>query len=161
MAERYGDELAAALPEVDPVVGFGGPVVHRDRLGARDRSAPRRSEPAVPPLDLLNLPRPAPTAPWAYVKVAEGCDRACGFCAIPSFRGQQRSRPPRDIVAEVGTLAAGDVREIVLVAQDLAAYGRDQGRGSKRHRPARRRGRPRASTGSGCCTCTRPSSPTS
>ncbi len=70
------------------------------------------------------------TAPWAYVKVAEGCDRACGFCAIPSFRGPQRSRTPSSILAEVLALGEG-VREIVLVAQDLAAYGRDQGRGHR------------------------------
>jgi ribosomal protein S12 methylthiotransferase len=79
LAERYGDELAEALPEVDRVAGFGVPVT----LGPS-----RRRD--VPALDLLNLPRPAPAAPWAYVKVAEGCDRACGFCAIPSFRGRQR-----------------------------------------------------------------------
>jgi ribosomal protein S12 methylthiotransferase len=109
MAERYGDELAEALPEADLVAGFGVPVT----LGTR-RDAAR--------LDLLNLPRPPATAPWAYVKVAEGCDRTCGFCAIPSFRGPQRSRPVQAILDEVDALAA---REIVLVAQDLASYGKD------------------------------------
>jgi ribosomal protein S12 methylthiotransferase len=121
LAERYGGELAAALPEADAVVGFGVPVT----LGATRSSR-------APALDLLNLPRPPHAAPWAYVKVAEGCDRACGFCAIPTFRGKQRSRAPGAIVAEVEALAASDVREIVLVAQDLAAYGRDQGRGERR-----------------------------
>ena len=77
----------------------------------------------MPNLDLLNLPRPPATAPWAYVKVAEGCDRSCGFCAIPSFRGPQRSRTVDSILAEVDALGA---QEIVLVAQDLAAYGRDR-----------------------------------
>lgn len=115
MAERYGDELAAALPEVDAVRGFGVPVT----LGRK---------PAPPSLDLLNLPRPPSAAPWAYVKVAEGCDRACGFCAIPSFRGPQRSRSVESILAEVDQL---DAREIVLVAQDLASFGRDQGRGER------------------------------
>jgi ribosomal protein S12 methylthiotransferase len=66
------------------------------------------------------------------VKVAEGCDKACGFCAIPSFRGQQRSRSHAEVMAEVGSLASGGVREIVLVAQDLASYGRDQGQGDRR-----------------------------
>src|SRR4029079_15639849 len=80
------------------------------------------------PMDLLHLPRPKATAPWAYVKIAEGCDRACGFCAIPSFRGKQRSRPIDDILGEVDALEA---REIVLVAQDLASFGRDQGRGER------------------------------
>lgn len=111
MAERYGHELAEALPEVDQVSGFGVPVTLR-----------RKDEPAVPLLDLLNLPRPKATAPWAYVKIAEGCDRVCGFCAIPSFRGPQRSRDPESILAEVDQLEA---REIVLVAQDLASYGKD------------------------------------
>ncbi len=116
MAERYGDELAAALPEVDQVAGFGVPIT----------LSPTRGGPAAPRLDLLNLPRPAPTAPWAYVKIAEGCDRSCGFCAIPSFRGAQRSRTVRAIAAEVEALAAAGVQEVVLVAQDLAAYGRDR-----------------------------------
>ena len=111
MAERYGSELAAALPEADLVAGFGVPVT----LG---RST------SVPELDLLNLPRPPSSAPWAYVKVAEGCDRTCGFCAIPSFRGKQRSRSVESILAEVDAL---DVQEVVLVAQDLASYGKDVG----------------------------------
>ena len=123
LAERYGDDLAAALPEADAVLGFGVPVT----LGAT-RTASTGTAPA---LDLLNLARPPAAAPWAYVKVAEGCDRACGFCAIPSFRGRQRSRSLDSVLAEVDGLAAGGVREIVLVAQDLAAYGRDQGRGRR------------------------------
>jgi len=118
MAERYGDELAEALPEVDRVAGFGVPVTMRQKPGPGP----------VPVLDLLNLPRPKASAPWAYVKVAEGCDRACGFCAIPSFRGPQRSRSVDAILAEVDQL---EVAEVVLVAQDLASYGRDIGaRGS-------------------------------
>jgi ribosomal protein S12 methylthiotransferase len=117
MAERYGDELAAALPEVDQIAGFGVPIdapVRRARLGVRAV--------ATPSLDLLNLPRPKSAVPWAYVKVAEGCDRTCGFCAIPSFRGRQRSRSIESILEEVDAL---DVAEVVLVAQDLASYGRD------------------------------------
>lgn len=133
MAERYGAELAAELPEVDRVVGFGGPVVS-DETGwvPVTIGGPRGSEPAMAPpaLDLLNMPRPAASAPWAYLKVAEGCDRKCGFCAIPSFRGPQRSRDSLDIVAEAATLA-DSVHEIVLVAQDLASYGRDQGVGER------------------------------
>ncbi|MDQ3570429.1 MAG: 30S ribosomal protein S12 methylthiotransferase RimO [Actinomycetota bacterium] len=117
MAERYGEELARALPEVDLVAGFGVPV----SVGPKPGPA-RPSTAAVPALDLLNLARPRPAAPWAYVKVAEGCDRACGFCAIPSFRGRQRSRSPESILHEVEGLG---VSEVVLVAQDLASYGRD------------------------------------
>jgi ribosomal protein S12 methylthiotransferase len=119
LAERYGTELAAAMPEVDVVAGFGVPVT----LG-RSPSSSGLAETPVPSFDLLNLPRPPARAPWAYVKVAEGCDRKCGFCAIPSFRGPQRSRLPEAILAEVEQLAA---EEVVLVAQDLASYGRDMG----------------------------------
>ncbi len=114
LAERAGEELAQALPEVDQVAGFGVAVTLGSKPG-----------PAVPSFDLLNLPRPRSDVPWAYVKVAEGCDRTCGFCAIPSFRGPQRSRTEESILAEVDAL---DVAEIVLVAQDLASYGRDVGR---------------------------------
>ncbi|MBA3289373.1 MAG: 30S ribosomal protein S12 methylthiotransferase RimO [Acidimicrobiia bacterium] len=121
MAERYGDELAAALPEVDLVAGFGVAVNAPAPAPPHRRLIPVATAP-VPILDLLNLPRPRSTSPWAYVKVAEGCDRKCGFCAIPSFRGPQRSRTVESILAEVDDLA---VREIVLVAQDLASYGRD------------------------------------
>jgi len=117
MAERYGHELAEALPEVDQVAGFGVPV----NLTAKKRIAV--SAAPIPTLDLLNLPRPKSVAPWAYVKIAEGCDRNCGFCAIPSFRGPQRSRDVAAILAEVEQLEA---QEIVLVAQDLASYGKDR-----------------------------------
>ncbi len=86
--------------------------------------------PAVPSFDLLNLPRPPAVAPWAYVKVAEGCDRRCGFCAIPSFRGPQRSRSTSSILAEIDELdgGTGRLREVVLVAQDLASFGLDRSR---------------------------------
>ncbi len=115
MAERYGHELAEAMPEADQVAGFGVPI----QLGRK----PLKVSSAVPTFDLLNLPRPKSAAPWAYVKIAEGCDRNCGFCAIPSFRGPQRSRDIDAILAEVEQV---DVREIVLVAQDLASYGKDR-----------------------------------
>jgi ribosomal protein S12 methylthiotransferase len=98
------------------VAGFGVPVTLTAKAGKAV---------GVPTFDLLNLPRPKADAPWAYVKVAEGCDRTCGFCAIPSFRGKQRSRSIGEILSEVEAL---EVQEIVLVAQDLASYGRDLGR---------------------------------
>ena len=132
MAERYGDELAEALPEVDQVAGFGQAfnLVPTDRDGTevpRGHDAARRLIPVsstpLPEFDLLNLPRPKSSVPWAYVKIAEGCDRACGFCAIPSFRGPQRSRDIDSILTEVRQTEA---REIVLVAQDLASYGKDR-----------------------------------
>jgi ribosomal protein S12 methylthiotransferase len=120
MAERYGHELAEALPEVDLVAGFGVPVNVPAASGRR--LIPVSTAP-IPTLDLLNLPRPKSSSPWAYVKIAEGCDRSCGFCAIPSFRGPQRSRDVSSILSEVEQL---EVQEIVLVAQDLASYGKDR-----------------------------------
>ncbi len=146
MAERYGDELAEALPEVDLVAPFGaslhvpaGPAPTPVALGTKP-------EP-VPAFDLLNLPRPHATAPWAYVKVAEGCDRNCGFCAIPSFRGKQRSRSVASIMAEVDQLggADGSLAEVVLVAQDLSSFALDRSGGRVEPRidgPAVGAGRP-------------------
>jgi ribosomal protein S12 methylthiotransferase len=135
LAERYGAELAAALPEADVVVGFDDVVDELGpgaaSLGSRSRSGvqvhlgrPRKRAAAA----LLDLPRRAPTGAFAYVKVAEGCDRRCGFCAIPSFRGRQRSRSVEAIVAEVEALG---VPEVVLVAQDICSFGLDRDDGAK------------------------------
>jgi ribosomal protein S12 methylthiotransferase len=133
MAERYGDELAQALPEVDLVAPFGasltldasGPEQTPVTLGRKPDAGP------VPTFDLLNLPRPPTSAPWSYVKVAEGCDRNCGFCAIPSFRGKQRSRTAASILDEVDQLGAADgsLAEVVLVAQDLSSFALDRSGG--------------------------------
>ena len=124
MAERYGDELAAALPEVDLVAGFGKSLTASStRVELRARAASS--------FDLLNLPRPTSTTPWAYVKIAEGCDRRCGFCAIPTFRGDQRSRSTEEILSEARALVAGGVKELVLIAQDLASWGHDRRRAGR------------------------------
>lgn len=127
MAERYGDELSAALPEADAVIGFAGAGTIASAVGmvAEQPVSLRRKPTGV--RDLLELARPKSQTPWAYLKVAEGCDRACAFCAIPTFRGKQRSRTPDAIVNEAASLVEGGVRELVLVAQDLAWYGRDTG----------------------------------
>ncbi len=132
MAERYQGELSAALPEVDVVVGFDGDFIAEAAtdvavsIGPNPRAAKAafsgNTEISLPTMDLLNLSRGPSEQPWAYLKVAEGCDRRCGFCAIPSFRGKQRSREIPDIVKEAVDL---EVQELVLVAQDLASYGRD------------------------------------
>ncbi|MGD9792712.1 MAG: 30S ribosomal protein S12 methylthiotransferase RimO [Acidimicrobiia bacterium] len=125
MAERYGDELAEALPEVDQIAGFGvalapmAPSASSATIPVRIGVKPA---PVLPTLDLLNMPRPRSNSPWAYVKIAEGCDRSCGFCAIPSFRGPQRSRSVASILDEIDALR---VSEVVLIAQDLASYGKD------------------------------------
>jgi ribosomal protein S12 methylthiotransferase len=128
MAERYRDELRDALPEVDLIAGFGESPLPPTSVALQ---MPRR----IPSFDLLSLPRPAPTAPWSYIKVAEGCDRRCGFCAIPSFRGDQRSRPIDELVEEGRGLAEGGAKELVLVAQDLVSYGKDRRRGGGQREP--------------------------
>ena len=129
MAQRYERELSEALPEVDAVIGLDRYPELVDRLDALTRWTPitigsaRRSH-----MDILyESRRPTPTTPYAYVKAAEGCDKLCTFCAIPQFRGKQRSRGATNIRNEVSQLASAGVAEIGLVAQDLAAYGRDTG----------------------------------
>jgi ribosomal protein S12 methylthiotransferase len=154
MAERYGDELRDALPEVDLVAGFGSDLTEPLTTPAAPLAVPvaltsgRRAPASAPApasathgFDLLELPRPPARSPWAYVKVAEGCDRICGFCAIPSFRGKQRSRSSEDVLAEVDALGAPadgapPLREVILVAQDLASYGRDRSGPGRRTRIA-------------------------
>ena len=145
MAERYGDELAEALPEVDLVAPFGmslfaeahgTPTVTgtpADTVTGTPVTLGTKPAPAatIPDFDLLNLPRPHSSAPWSYIKVAEGCDRNCGFCAIPSFRGKQRSRSTESILAEVDQLGGSDgsLAEVVLVAQDLSSFALDRSTG--------------------------------
>jgi ribosomal protein S12 methylthiotransferase len=125
MAQRFGSEVESALPEVDLVLGIDryGELV--DAIGRLRSWAPidlRRR----PLMDILHVTgRPVPEVPYAYLKVAEGCDKPCTFCAIPAIRGRQRSRPPFEIREELESMVRGGVREVVLVAQDLAAYGRD------------------------------------
>jgi ribosomal protein S12 methylthiotransferase len=119
LAERYGGELTEAMPEIDLVAGFGVPIV-APPVAVADPTLRQ-----VPSFDLLELPRPSSPRPWAYVKIAEGCDRRCAFCAIPSFRGAQRSRSVSSVLAEVEQLGPR-VREVVLVAQDLASFGLDR-----------------------------------
>jgi ribosomal protein S12 methylthiotransferase len=140
MAERYPDELAAALPEVDLVAPFGASLTGerptspgtRTPIALGQKPDERKVDQQVPEFDLLNLPRPPSSAPWSYVKIAEGCDRNCGFCAIPSFRGKQRSRTVASILAEVDELGSGDtpLQEVVLVAQDLASFALDRSQGN-------------------------------
>ncbi len=127
MAQRYETELVEALPEADAVVGLDR---YPELIGRLDHMTdwhPLRITAApTTNMDILRrTARPTPTTPYAYVKIAEGCDKGCTFCAIPLFRGKQQSRSPVNIRTEIAELTAAGVGEVVLVAQDLAAYGRD------------------------------------
>ena len=125
MAQRFGSEVESALPEVDAVLGidrYGELVGVLDGLTNWHPVDMRRR----PVMDILHATgRPVSDLPYAYLKVAEGCDKPCTFCAIPSIRGKQRSRRPVEIREELQVLVGSGVSEVVLVAQDLAAYGRD------------------------------------
>ncbi len=132
MAQRYEQELIEALPEADAVIGLDryGQIV--DEIDTVTGWQPIEiSGVARSHMDILDVVRrPTPSTPYAYVKVAEGCDKTCAFCAIPLIRGKQRSRAGTGIISEIEGLIEGGVQEIVLVAQDLAAYGRDNDAGS-------------------------------
>jgi len=138
LAERYTDELRVELPEADAIVPFadygklpsllaGTPHPHS---GTPSLVPPgRRALPMVFPTPAgAAFPARAPAGgPVALVKLAEGCDRDCSFCAIPSFRGRFRSRRPTEILDEVAWLAAQGVSEVCLVAENSTSYGKDLG----------------------------------
>jgi len=125
MAQRFGAEVEGALPEVDAVLGidrYGELVGVLDRLTNWEPVELRRR----PLMDILHATgRPVSSLPYAYLKVAEGCNKPCTFCAIPAIRGKQRSRRPVEVHEELSGLVQSGATEVVLVAQDLAAYGRD------------------------------------
>jgi ribosomal protein S12 methylthiotransferase len=128
LAQRYGGDLLAELPEVDGLLGTSD----LPRIVDLVRQATNRHDwaTAAPPGYLYDATTPrllTGRVPYAYVKIAEGCDMGCTFCAIPQFRGRHRSRPLADIVAEVETLATRGLREAILVSQDTLAWGRDLG----------------------------------
>jgi ribosomal protein S12 methylthiotransferase len=149
LIERYAAEIAQEIPELDALVG-----VHRwpemvsvlDAIAERPRrGAPRvaRSvverldgDPRLPPIVIgdgvapradLVMPRRVAQGPSAYLKVSDGCDAKCAFCAIPSMKGRMRSKDEDQVIREARELIASGVQEIVLVAQDTTAYGRDRG----------------------------------
>lgn len=144
MAERYGKELAADLPEADAVLGFDAYDTIGDTLtaivgGARiDSHTPidRRTLTATAPADRHDAVRSdsnqilrvrLDSKPYAPLKIASGCDRRCSFCAIPRFRGAYVSRRPTDIIAEAAWLAEKDVKELFLVSENSTSYGKDLG----------------------------------
>jgi ribosomal protein S12 methylthiotransferase len=133
LPQRYGSELLTEMPEIDALVGTGElprivDVVRR--LDARDAWVA-----SAPPGYVYRADTPRVrlgSVPYAYVKIAEGCNMGCTFCAIPLMRGRHRSRPLADVVAEVEALARDGVQEVVLVSQDTLAWGKDLPGGSGR-----------------------------
>jgi ribosomal protein S12 methylthiotransferase len=130
LAERYRSDIQKEIPEIDFIFG-------PDELGRILEAVQLDSSAAVPDLsiDALYTSTQVPTIPrilttpsyMAYLKISEGCDHVCSFCAIPGFRGRFRSRGVADLVAESQRLAEQGVRELVIVSQDTMAYGKDIG----------------------------------
>jgi ribosomal protein S12 methylthiotransferase len=149
MVQRYREELARELKnDVDAFVGLDelDSIVDAVRTGSPAPARLRTDLPMFAPskggaatvesrlsryLYDASTPRKLATPPWtAFVKIAEGCDHTCSFCAIPSFRGAFRSRPAEDVVAEVEALSRRGVKEVNLIAQDSSHFGRDRGDGA-------------------------------
>ena len=125
LSERYRGDIRAELPEVDALVGVGSfteivEVVRSTLDGKRcDRFGDKDA-----PVDEVG--RYLTTGPaWAYLRIAEGCDNRCAYCAIPDIRGHFRSRPIENVVAEAKALAESGCKEIIVIAQDITRYGTD------------------------------------
>jgi len=126
LPERYREDLVTSMPEVDVFLGTGA----YDQIISAVQDPKFTNQCILPDPDLISLqdkdsPRDLSQPHLAYLKIAEGCSKACTYCIIPKLRGKQHSRPPEDIVSEARRLVAGGARELVLVAQDTTAYGRD------------------------------------
>ncbi len=127
LPERYREDIVATLPEVDQFLGTGafGRIVE-----AVEGRRPLEAACLLPDPDRIDVgtgqgPRRLTTGPMAYLKIAEGCSRRCTYCIIPKLRGRQKSLPPEQLEAQARRLIAGGARELVLVAQESTAYGRD------------------------------------
>jgi ribosomal protein S12 methylthiotransferase len=128
LSQRYPEELAKELPEVDYFLGSSDMLKLRAVLNATHEHPLERvlvGNPADYSFRVSDPRLPSRAAHSVYVKIAEGCSRRCSFCIIPSMRGTQRSRPLEDIVAEVEQLTERGAQEINLVSQDTISYGRD------------------------------------
>ncbi len=120
---RFPELVKKVVPEVDACLGFGEYHKIQELVAQLTGASTRVQElPGEPPY----APRIVSTPRWyAYLKIAEGCDRTCTFCVIPLIRGKQKSRPMEDLLAEAKTLVEQGVREIILIAQDTTRYGVD------------------------------------
>jgi ribosomal protein S12 methylthiotransferase len=126
LPERYREDIVTSLPEADVFLGTGA----YDQIISAVQDPKFTNQCVLPDPDLISLqdkdsPRDLSQPHLAYLKIAEGCSKACTYCIIPKLRGNQRSRLPQDIVSEARRLVADGAKELVLVAQDTTAYGRD------------------------------------
>lgn len=128
LSQRYSDELAKELPEVDFFIGTGEVPRIAEILRRHEADQSRRQFVGLPSYLYDHVtPRLRTTPSYsAYLKVSEGCDHKCAFCIIPQLRGPHRSRTIDSVIKEAELLAQGGVKEINLIAQDLTAYGRDR-----------------------------------
>lgn len=126
LAQRYSDEIRADIPEVDEIVGT---MAIDEIANAVDRISQGNKESFLKPIDgplVYGQKRIVTTGGhFAYLKIAEGCDKHCTYCAIPSFRGKYRSVPMEVLVKEAKTLCEAGVKELILVAQETSLYGTD------------------------------------
>lgn len=125
LAERYRSEIFEEIPEVDGVIGIGA---DNDICAVCDKLLSFEKVEEYPPKENLCFDgeRILTTPPYsAYIKIAEGCSNKCTYCAIPSIRGEYRSRPAESILAEAEKLAKDGVKELIVVAQDTTRYGED------------------------------------
>lgn len=128
LSQRYPDELASELPEVDLFIGTGEVPRVAEILREQEKNSSRRQYVGVPSYIYDHATPRLRTTPsyTAFLKASEGCDHKCAFCIIPQLRGPHRSRSIESVVKETNTLATAGVKEINLIAQDLTAYGRDR-----------------------------------
>jgi ribosomal protein S12 methylthiotransferase len=127
LTQRYGGEVLREIPQVDGILGTSD--LHRVVDLVRQAAGRHDWATSAPPGYLYDSTTPRlldARVPYAYVKIAEGCDMGCTFCAIPQFRGRHRSRALSDIVREVEELGRRGMQEVILVSQDTLAYGRDR-----------------------------------
>lgn len=128
LSQRYPDELANELPEVDLFIGTGEVPRIVEILREHEVDTSRRQHIGVPSYiyDHFTPRRRTTPSHTAYLKVSEGCDHKCAFCIIPQLRGPHRSRSIQSVLQEAAALAEDGVKEINLIAQDLTAYGHDR-----------------------------------
>lgn len=128
LAQRYGTELLKEIPEIDSVVGVARYTDILDAIDDTRRNDYRGESPAHWQVLEENSTRILTTLPGTgYLKIAEGCDNYCSYCAIPYIRGKYRSRGMASLVEEAKTLAGKGVKELVIIAQDITRYGQDLG----------------------------------